>query len=236
VAVECIAQDGSQGFETTADLVLVVSVRPQNELAEAAGIAIGGRQAIRVTRAMETNGPDIYAAGDCVETWHRLLGRPTYPPLGSTVHKQGRVAGENTVGGRCEFAGTPGTQVVKVFDLVVARTGLRYDEAVQAGFAPLTCETITWDHKVYYLGAHEVCIRLTGDRGTGRLLGAQMVGHVNAEFAKRIDIFATVLFHEMRREELNDLDLSYTPPFSSPWDPIQLSAQEWIKHFGCSSQ
>lgn len=238
VAVERIAQDGSQmhvtgsqGFGTTADLVLVaVSVRPQTELAEAAGIATGERQAIRVTRAMETNLPDIYAAGDCVETWHRLLGRPTYLPLGSTAHKQGHVAGENAVGGRRAFAGTLGTQVVKVFDLVAARTGLRDDEAMQAGFTPLTCETTTWDHKVYYPGAHEVRIRLTGDRQTGRLLGAQMIGHVNAQVAKRIDIFATALFHEMRIEELNDLDLSYTPPLSSPWDPVQQSAQEWMRY------
>jgi NADPH-dependent 2,4-dienoyl-CoA reductase/sulfur reductase-like enzyme len=237
VAVERIAQGGwqlrvtgSQGFEKTADLVLVaVSVRPQIELAEAAGIALGERQTIRVTRAIETNVLDIYAAGDCVETWHRLLGRPTYLPLGSTAHKQGRLAGENAVGSRGAFAGTLGTQVVKVFDLVVAYTGLR-DEAAQAGFAPLTSETATWDHKVYYPSGHEVRIRLTGDRRTGRLLGAQMVGHVNAEVAKRIDLFATALFHQMRVEDLNDLDLSYTPPLGSPWDPVEQSAQEWMRN------
>jgi NADPH-dependent 2,4-dienoyl-CoA reductase/sulfur reductase-like enzyme len=179
---------------------------------------------------METNVPDIYAAGDCVETWHRLLGRPTYLPLGSTAHKQGRVAGENAVGGRRAFAGTLGTQVVKVFDLVVARTGLRRFVVAQAGFVPLTCETAIWDHKVYYPDAHEVRIRLTGDRETSRLLGAQMLGHVNAQVAKRVDIFATAIFHQMRVENLNDLDLSYTPPLSSPWDPVQQSAQEWMRH------
>jgi NADPH-dependent 2,4-dienoyl-CoA reductase/sulfur reductase-like enzyme len=119
---------------------------------------------------------------------------------------------------------------VKVFDLAVARTGLRDDEAAQAGFAPLTGKTATWDHKVYYPWAHEVRIRLTGDRQTGRLLGAQMIGHVSAEVAKRIDIFATALYHRMRVEDLNGLDLSYTPPLSSPWDPVQQSAQEWMRH------
>ncbi len=237
VAVERIAQAGSQlrvmgseGFHTTADLVLVaVSVQPQTELAQSAGIATGERQAIRVTRAMETTVPDIYAAGDCVETWHRLLNAPTYLPLGTTAHKQGRIAGENAVGGHREFAGTLGTQVVKVFELVVARTGLRDNEAVQAGFDPLTVETTSWDHKVYYPGAHKIRIRLTGDGKTGRLLGAQMVGHYQSEVAKRIDIFATALFHGMRVDELNDLDLSYTPPVSSPWDPVQMSAQAWVK-------
>ncbi len=221
---------GSNQFHTTADLMLVgVGVEPHADLAHAAGIEVGEREAIRVTRKMETNLPDIYAAGDCVETWHRVLNRTTYMPLGSTAHKQGRIAGENVVGGSREFAGTLGTQVVKVFDLVIARTGLRDAEAAQAGFDPFTFELTTWDHKVYYPEAHEVRIRVTGDRKTGRLLGAQMLGHVHSEIAKRIDIFATALFHSMRIEELNDLDLSYTPPLSSPWDPVQMSAQTWVK-------
>jgi NADPH-dependent 2,4-dienoyl-CoA reductase/sulfur reductase-like enzyme len=168
-------------------------------------------------------------AGDCVETWHRVLNRTTYMPLGSTAHKQGRIAGENAVGVAREFAGTLGTQVVKVFDLVIARTGLRDHEAAQVGYDPFTVESTTWDHKVYYPEAHEVRIRVTGDRKTRRLLGAQMLGNVHSEIAKRIDIFATALFHNMRVEELNDLDLSYTPPLSSPWDPVQMSAQTWVK-------
>lgn len=238
-AVERIAQAGTQvrvmgseGFQATGDLVLVaVSVQPQTEVAQAAGIVTGERHAIRVTRAMETSVPDIYAAGDCVETWHRLLNAPTYLPLGTTAHKQGRIAGENAVGGQQEFAGSLGTQVVKVFDLVVARTGLRDAEAKDAGFDPLTVEATIWDHKVYYPGAHEMHIRVTGDRKTGRLLGAQMIGHWDGEVAKRIDIFATALFHGMCVDELNALDLSYTPPVSSPWDPVQLSAQAWVKQY-----
>ncbi len=237
VAVERIAQAGTQlhvvgseGFSATADLVLVaVSVQPQTGMAQAAGIATGERQAIRVTRAMETNVPDIFAAGDCVETWHRLLQTPTYLPLGTTAHKQGRIAGENAVGGHREFAGTLGTQVVKVFDLAVARTGLRDAEAVKAGFEPLTVESTSWDHKIYYPDAHELHMRVTGDRKTGRLLGAQIVGHWHGEVAKRIDVFATALFHGMRVDDLNDLDLSYTPPVSSPWDPVQMSAQAWVE-------
>ncbi len=238
VAIERLAQVGSQllvmgseGFSATADLVLVaVSVQPQTELAQAAGIALGERQAIRVTRAMETNVPGIFAAGDCVETWHRLLQAPTYLPLGTTAHKQGRIAGENAVGGHREFSGTLGTQVVKVFDLVVARTGLRDAEAKRAGFDPLTVESTSWDHKVYYPGANALYIRVTGDRKTGRPLGAQIVGHWRGEVAKRIDVFATALFLGMRVDDLNDLDLSYTPPVSSPCDPVQMSAQAWVAH------
>lgn len=90
---------------------------------------------------METNVPHIYAAGDCAETYHRLLERYVYLPLGSTAHKQGRVAGENGTGGQAVFGGTLGTQVVKVFDLVAACTGLR-----EAGFDPLTVQVEAWDH------------------------------------------------------------------------------------------
>jgi NADPH-dependent 2,4-dienoyl-CoA reductase/sulfur reductase-like enzyme len=176
---------------------------------------------------METNLPDVYAAGDCVETWHRLLNRNTYMPLGTTAHKQGRIAAENALGHSREFAGSLGTQVVKLFDVIAARTGLRENDARKGGFDPSTAEITVWDHKAYYPGAHEMHVRITGDRLTGQLLGAQLLGNKRSEVSKRIDIFATALFHGMTVEELNDLDLSYTPPLSSPWDPVQMGAQHW---------
>ncbi|WP_156030243.1 FAD-dependent oxidoreductase [Thiomonas sp. FB-Cd] len=220
---------GSGGFAATADLVLVATgVRPDTTLAATAGIALGPSGAIRVTQRMETTIPGIGAAGDCVETWHRILQRPVYLPLGTTAHKQGRVAGENAVGGERSFAGSVGSQTVKVFELAIARTGLCEAEARTAGFDPVTLEIETWDHKAYYPGAHKLRIRVTGDRRTGRLLGAQILGHWRSEVSKRIDVFAAALFHGMGVEDLNDLDLSYTPPFSSPWDPVQMGAQAWM--------
>lgn len=122
-----------------------------------------------------------------------------------------------------------GTQVVKIFDAVVARTGLRESEAREPGFDPFTTELEAWDHKAYYPGATLLRILITGDRNTHRLLGAQMVGHYRAEVSKRIDIFATAIFNDMTVESLNQLDLSYTPPLSSPWDPVQTASQAWIK-------
>jgi NADPH-dependent 2,4-dienoyl-CoA reductase/sulfur reductase-like enzyme len=221
---------GTSDLRRPAELVLaVVGVAPNAELAAAAGAETGVRGAIRVTRRMETNLPDVYAAGDCVETYHRVLDRPAYLPLGTTAHKQGRIAGENAVGGDRVFAGSLGTQVVKVFELAVARTGLRDDDASDGGFDPVTVSAVEFDHKAYYPGAHQVCMRVTGDRPSGRLLGTQLVGHRDAEVAKRIDIAATALFHGMRVDELNDLDLSYTPPFGSPWDAIQHGAQSWVR-------
>ena len=220
----------SKGFKVSADLVLVgVGVRPASELAERAGISIGDLGAIRVNQAMETSVADIYAAGDCVETWHRIINRPTFLPLGTTSHKQGRVAGENAVGGSAKFAGSLGTQVVKVFELAIARTGLREEEARKAGFDPLTVQSSFSDHKSYYPGAQEIVFRICGDKRTGRLLGAQLIGHWKSEISKRADIFATALFHNMTVESLNELDLTYTPPLSSPWDPVQMAAQAWCR-------
>ncbi len=237
VAVEAIGRQGgrlvvtgSGGLHAETDLVLVATgVRPETRLAVAAGVEVGRWDAIRVNRAMETSVPHIYAAGDCAETYHRLLERNVYLPLGSTAHKQGRVAGENGAGGQALFAGTLGTQVVKVFDLVAARTGLRETEAREAGFDPLTVQVEAWDHKVYYPGAHALHIRVTGDRRTGRLLGAQIVGHRAAEVSKRVDVLAMGLFSGIMMKELGNIDLSYTPPLSTPWDAVQVAAQEWVK-------
>lgn len=226
---EGLLVSGSPDFQATTDMVLVATgVQPSTELAATAGVQFGVQGAIRVNCLMETNIPDLLAAGDCVETTHRLFSSHTYLPLGTTAHKQGRVAGERAVGGTRPFEGSLGTQVVKVCDLVIARTGLRGHEAQEAGFDPLTVEVSTWDHKVYYPGAQRLTLRLTGDRRSGRLLGAQLLGSRHSEVAKRVDILSTALFHEMTIEALNDLDLSYTPPLSSPWDPVQMAAQTWV--------
>ncbi len=169
---------------------------------------------------------DVLAAGDCVTTHHPLLGT-THLPLGTTAHKQGRIAGENASGRSREFAGSLGTQVVEVFDVVAARTGLRDTEATSAGFDPITVGSQADDHKAYYPGSHKIAMRYTGDRRTGRLLGVQLIGHLDSEIAKRIDIPATAIFNQMTIDAVSDLDLSYTPPLGSPWDALQSGAQTW---------
>ena len=212
-----------------ADMVLVVvGVRPETALATEAGAALGVKGAIAVDRGMRTSLPDVFAAGDCVITHHRLLGE-TYLPLGTTAHKQGRVAGENALGGDREFAGSLGTQVVKIFDQAAARTGLRDHEAAPAGFDPVTVAAEADDHKAYYPGSHRIHMRVTGDRATGRLLGLQLFGHRHAEIAKRIDIAATAIYNNMTVDAISDLDLSYTPPLGSPWEAVQMGAQAWVR-------
>jgi NADPH-dependent 2,4-dienoyl-CoA reductase/sulfur reductase-like enzyme len=190
----------NEAFVRTTDLVLVVTgVKPDTALAAATGIPLTSRGAIQVDHYMRTGLPDVYAAGDCVLTHHRLLGE-TYLPLGTTAHKQGRVAGENAIGGQRRFAGSLGTQAVKVFDLVAARTGIRDHEAAPAGYAR-----------------------------TGQLLGVQMVGAIATAVHKRIDTAATAIFRELTIDEVSDLDLSYTPPLGSPWDVLQAAAQLWAR-------
>ena len=219
--------DRAVGWEV--DLVLVVvGVRPDTDLLAAAGADTGPRGAVVVDETMATGLPQVWAAGDCVVTHHRQLGI-TYVPLGTTAHKQGRVAGENAVGGHARFAGSLGTQVVKVFDPVAARTGLRDHEAASIGHHPVTVAAVADDHKGYYPGAQPISIRVTGDQTTGQLLGAQLVGHRGTETAKRVDIYATALFHGMSVDGLADLDLSYTPPLGSPWDAIQVAGQAWVR-------
>ena len=226
--VDAVAADGVP-VTVHAGLVLVVTgVRPETSLAVSAGAALGARGAIASTSGMRTGLPGIYAAGDCVITHHRLLGE-TYLPLGTTAHKQGRVAGENAAGGSREFAGSLGTQVVKIFSHAAARTGLRDHEAAAAGFDPVTIGSEADDHKAYYPDSHRIAMRFTGDRTTGRLLGVQLFGHKDAEIAKRIDIAATAIFHGMTVDQISDLDLSYTPPLGSPWDAVQAGAQAWTR-------
>ena len=210
--------DAALGWDV--DLVLVVvGVRPDTELLVNAGAQIGPGGAVAVDETMATGLPHVWAAGDCVITHHRLLGQ-TYLPLGTTAHKQGRVAGENALGGRARFAGSLGTQVVKVFDVVAARTGLREHEAAAAGFTPVSSTSTPDDHKAYYPGAQPITIRITGDMPTGRLLGAQLIEPRGTETAKRVDTYATALFHGMSVEAMSELDLAYTPPLGSPWDAV----------------
>lgn len=220
------ARQGSP-FEQTADLVLVVvGVRPNTELLERAGATLGAGGAVVVDERMRTGLPHVWAAGDGIITHHRLLG-PTYLPLGTTAHKQGRIAGENALGGDRRFTGSVGTQVVKVFDLVAARTGLRDHEATAAGYTPATTTATADDHKRYYPGAHPIQFRITGDTSDERLLGAQLVGRRGTEVAKRVDTFATAIFAGLTIDQISELDLSYTPPLGSPWDAVQVATQAW---------
>lgn len=217
---------GSGGFKLETDVVLAsVGTEPNTDLGQAAGLKTGLKGAYQVNRKMETSQPDIYAGGDCVETLNQITGKHSYYALGTVAHKHGRIIGSNICGQDQEFAGVIGTQSLKLFDTVIARTGLDKKEAREAGFQPIQAEVEAWDHKIYYPPAYKTRVHVVADARSRRILGAQILGHIDAEISKRIDIFAAAIYQETTIEDFNQFDLSYTPPLSSPWDPVQTAVQ-----------
>ena len=221
VSVQSISAAGvvlADGTEIDAGMVLVsTGVRPNTELASSAGIALGVAGAIRVDAHMQTNLPDIYACGDCIEQTHRVTGKPVYRPLGSTANKTGRIAGDSLTGGDLAFRGILGTGIFRVFGMTVAQTGLSEREARAEGFDPVVCHNIKPDRPEYMRG-QEMVIKGIADRGTGRLLGAQIVGYGGVD--KRIDVLATAITFGALAEDLFHLDLAYAPPFATTKDPV----------------
>jgi NADPH-dependent 2,4-dienoyl-CoA reductase/sulfur reductase-like enzyme len=216
------------GESLDADIAVVgTGLRPNSEIARDAGIELGRTGAIKVNQRMETNNPDIYAAGDCAEAYHLVLGRNVYIPLATTANKQGRVAGENIAGGSASFPGIVGSAVFKVFDLEVGRTGITEKEARVEGIEYTSNVVEHGSRAPYYPGVSKIRIKLVADRNTGRLLGAQMVGREGV--SKRIDVFATAITAKMAVHEIRDLDLGYAPPFSPHYDPVLIAADELYK-------
>jgi NADPH-dependent 2,4-dienoyl-CoA reductase/sulfur reductase-like enzyme len=206
-------------------VVLGLGVRPNSALAEAAGLPLGDTGGVRTDLRMRVPGVDgVWAAGDCVETVHRVSGRPAHIPLGTHANKQGRVAGINLGGGYATFPGVIGTAVTKICSLEVARTGLSTAEAERAGLAVVATTVESTNRAGYYPGAEPMCVRLIAERRTGRLLGAQIVGR--SEAAKRIDALAVAVWNGMTVEEMTGLDLGYAPPFAPVWDPILIAARK----------
>ncbi len=208
-----------------ADLVILgLGVRPNSELAATAGIPLGPTGAIAVDQRLRTRVAGVWAAGDCVEKFHRVSRRPVTIALGTHANKEGRTAGINLGGGYATFPGVLGTAVTKICDVEVGRTGLGEAEAEAAGFEAVSVSVDSTTRAGYYPGARPIRTKLVAERGSGRLLGAQIVGEEGA--AKRIDVLATALWHETTVSELLNVDLSYAPPFSPLWDPVLIAARK----------
>jgi NADPH-dependent 2,4-dienoyl-CoA reductase/sulfur reductase-like enzyme len=209
--------------ERDPDVVVVCTgVRPSAGVAVAAGARTGPGGALLTDDRMRTSLPGVWAAGDCIAPYHRVLGGHAFVPLGPTANKTGRVAGTVAAGGDARFAGVVGTAVVKVFDLEVARTGLTLTEAHDAGLAARATDVVSRSRAKYYPGVAPLHVRLVHETG-GRLLGAQLVGTEGA--AKRVDVVATALHAGLSVDDLADLDLSYAPPYAPVYDPVLLAAQ-----------
>jgi NADPH-dependent 2,4-dienoyl-CoA reductase/sulfur reductase-like enzyme len=208
-----------------ADLVVLgLGMGPEVALAREAGLRLGATGAIDVRQTQRSRShPEVFAAGDCAQTVHRLTGEAIHVALGTHANKQGRVAG-SVIGGRpARFAGVLGTAMTKVGDLEVARTGLCTTQAEDAGYDFRTELIESSTRAGYYPGSAPIHVKLITERGSGLLLGAQVVGGPGS--GKRIDVFATAIWAGMTAEELSGSDLSYAPPFSPTYDPVVVAAR-----------
>ena len=211
------------GEELETNLVVVgVGVKPSVELAREAGAEIGASGAILVDRQMRTSLPDVWAAGDCVETVNLASGKPAWVPLGDTANQMGRVAGTNVALGpdyedALEFPGVLGTGIFKVFELGVGKTGLSEQEAVEAGFETVSAGVEAASKAGYYPGAGRVFLKLICDAESGRLLGAEAAGD-SAD--KLIDVCATAIWGRLSCADLMNIDLAYAPPYGPVLSPV----------------
>jgi NADPH-dependent 2,4-dienoyl-CoA reductase/sulfur reductase-like enzyme len=218
-----LTEDGSLPADV---VVLGLGVTPNSELARDAGIELGARNAVKVDDRQRTSAEGVWAAGDCCDSFHRVLRKRVHIALGTVANRQARVAGIDIGGGDARFPGVVGTAVTRVCETEIGRTGLNEAEARRAGieFRAETIESTT--RASYYPGAEPVTVKMLAEARTGRVIGGQIVGGAGA--AKRIDIIATAIWNEMTAEEVVNLDLSYAPPFSPVWDPVQTAARRLV--------
>jgi len=205
-----------------ADLVvLAIGVSPESSLAKEAGLALGLKGSILVNDRMETSAPDIYAVGDAVQVKHSVTGNDALIALAGPANKQGRIAADNICGGDSRYLGSQGSSVLKVFDLTAATTGVNETNARASGLNADAVILSPMSHAGYYPGGKVMTMKVVFEKGTDRLLGAQIVGYEGVD--KRIDVVAAAIHAGMKAAQLKDLDLAYAPPYSSAKDPINMA-------------
>lgn len=231
--VDIIEKNGTVVRTATGDfeagmVVVSIGVRPNTALFSAAGGELGVGGAVKVDRFLRTNLPDVFAAGDCAEHYVRQLGRNGYMPLGPAANKQGRLVGSNIVHNNAmkEFYGIDQTAVFKFFDLTVATTGLNERQLRESGVNYLKIHVDT-PTRGAFPGGGTMRIVLLFEKGTGLLLGGQMIGQ--DVVAKRLDVLATAIYKQMTVFEIAELDLSYSPLYAPVWDPLLIAANKAIK-------
>ena len=202
-------------------VVLAIGVTPDTALAKEAGLELGIKGSIVVNERMETSVPDIYAAGDAVQVRHYVTGEKALISLAGPANKQGRIIADNICGGDSRYPGSQGSSVIKVFDLTAAVTGNNETNAVKAGLDVDTVILSPMSHAGYYPGGRLMTMKIVFEKGTGRLLGAQIVGYEGVD--KRIDVLATAIHAGLKADQLRELDLAYAPPYSSAKDPVNMA-------------
>jgi rhodanese-related sulfurtransferase len=199
-------------------VIIAIGVKPDSTLAAGCGLKIGKTGGIVVDERMTTSDPNIFAAGDCAELKHLVSGRPIILPLGSLANREGRVIGSNLGGGDERFRPVVGSGALKVFDMNVSSTGLTTKAAQEAGFDVGVAWGSFTDRADYYPGFENLHLKLLYDRKTTKLLGLQ--GYSKGEVIKRIDVFASLLRHGGKLEDLLDAEFAYAPPFAPAVDPL----------------
>jgi NADPH-dependent 2,4-dienoyl-CoA reductase/sulfur reductase-like enzyme len=211
-----------------ADMVLVAAgIDPNSELASCAGIETGVDKAIAVNRKLQTSEEAVYAAGDCADAYHVVTGKKTWIPLALRANRAGWAVADNVCGKSMELESVAGTAVFKIFGLEVARTGLSLEESHRFGFVPADVTIQTRSRAHAHPGAKTIWVHLIGDRRTGKLLGAQMVGREGV--AHRINAAAVALHAAMSVASFSQTDLAYAPPFGPVWDPLLTAANQLLK-------
>ena len=202
-------------------VILAIGVSPDTALAKAAGLQLGLKDSIVVNDRMETSCPDIYAVGDAVQVRHFVTKEEALISLAGPANKQGRIAADNICGGDSRFGGSQGSSVIKVFSLTAASTGINERTAKVLG---IDCDKVILSplsHAGYYPGGRLMTMKVVFEKGTYRLLGAQIIGAEGVD--KRIDVLATAIRAGMKATELKELDLAYAPPYSSAKDPVNMA-------------
>jgi NADPH-dependent 2,4-dienoyl-CoA reductase/sulfur reductase-like enzyme/rhodanese-related sulfurtransferase len=202
-------------------VVLGLGVRPETSLARNAGLELGTMGGVRVNEHMQTSDPRIYAVGDAVEVRDRVTGAWAIVPLAGPANRQGRIAAENIFGRSTRYEGTWGTAILRLFELSAGCTGANEKALRKANIAFQAVHLHPGSHAGYYPGAEPIAIKVLFAPDTGRLLGAQAVGHDGVD--KRIDVFATALKAGMTMDDLAELELAYAPPFGSAKDPVNMA-------------
>ena len=202
-------------------VVLAIGVTPDTALAASAGLELGVRGSIAVNDRLETSVPDIYAVGDAVQVKHFVTGQETLLSLAGPANKQGRIAADNICGGDSRYPGSQGSSILKVFGMTAAVTGVNETTAKAAGLDTDAVILSPMSHAGYYPGGKVMTLKVVFEKGTYRLLGAQIVGYEGVD--KRIDVLATAIHAGLKATELMDLDLAYAPPYSSAKDPVNMA-------------
>ena len=241
IGIELQTDTAVEGFEVDADdhvravvtaagtipadiVVLGIGVRPNSRARERMPASPSASAEVSSPIVGRRRAPKgVWAAGDCIETFHRISRKQVAIALGTHANKQGRVAGINATGGYAAFPGVIGTAITKICNYEIGRTGLSEREAKAAGFAFESARIEGTTRASYYPGAEKITIKVLVEKNTGRLLGAQIIGKEGA--AKRIDVMATAIWNEMTADDFGQVDLSYAPPLSPLWDPTLIAAR-----------